>query len=161
MRTQHVEVRRREMSLQVTKALIEQATAKESRTCMIAQAVRTAIPSARNVMVDLATIRFTDAKNRSRYIYLTPHTVQQNLVDFDQGKPVEPFRVRLRLAQVAPATATKNGKTKRKYGRKRVNKDGVIQGGKPLPSAHLNSRNITLKHGGQFKRAYGLRQLQP
>jgi hypothetical protein len=161
MRAQHVEMRRREITLQVTKDLIEQAIAKESRTCMVAQAVKAKISSARNVLVDIQAIRFTDAKNRKRYIYLTPHAVQEKLVDFDQGRPVAPFAVRLRLAQVAESSTTKNGKTTRKHRRSHLSKNGVIHGGKPLASAHLSSRNITLKHGGQFRRAYGLRQLQP
>jgi hypothetical protein len=67
---------------------------------MIAEAVRSAVPDARSVSVDLQTIRFTDAERGLRYVYLTPRIGQMALVDFDQGRLPEPFSMQLRGGQV-------------------------------------------------------------
>lgn len=143
----------------VTKALVEQATKKNSQHCMVADAVKAAVDDAQHVMVDLATIRFTDPKRGKRYVYLTPKIAQQRLVDFDQGRPIEPFGFRLYLAHFTNSSRTRDGKRTEKRGHKRLRADGVIEGGKPPVTAHLS--NITLKSGGLQKREYGLRQLKP
>jgi len=88
----------RVLTISVTQPIIDQAQKRDSGHCMIADAIRTAIPEAKSVSVDLATIRFTDPAKRQRYIYLTPLLAQRALVDFDQGVPAEPFRFQLKKA---------------------------------------------------------------
>lgn len=90
------------LDFMVTPDVIETAIPKDSGHCMIADALKAAIPTARNVSVDLATIRFTDPKTGRRYIYLTPYPAQQALLDFDQGVPPEPFTVKTHAAQIIP-----------------------------------------------------------
>lgn len=70
---------------------------------MIAEAVKNCVPRAKNVSVDLATIRFTDKDTGERYVYQTPAGAQAALVNFDQGNKPEPFKFRLAtLFQIRP-----------------------------------------------------------
>jgi hypothetical protein len=92
------------VSVQVTEPLIDRAEQKDSGHCMIADSIRVALPEAKSVSVDLATIRFTDPKKGQRYIYLTPPSTQRALIQFDQGIHTEPFTFRLvKAAQVVEA----------------------------------------------------------
>ncbi len=85
----------------ITDALIEQAKRRDSGHCMIAEAVKAAVPHARSVSVDLASIRWTDPESALRYTFLTPRVAQLALVQFDQGdENIEPFSFRLRGALV-------------------------------------------------------------
>jgi hypothetical protein len=84
------------VKLAVTDELIAEATKEDSSHCMIADAVRAALPYARGVSVDIQLIRFSDWQNRVRYAYLTPRLAQEALVKFDAGEKVEPFRCELR-----------------------------------------------------------------
>jgi hypothetical protein len=93
------------ITLSVTQELIDTARTRDSNHCMIAEALKAARPDARKIAVDLATIRFTDGKRHCRYTYLTPRTAQVCLVNFDQGRPPEPFQFRLRGAHVTRAGA--------------------------------------------------------
>jgi hypothetical protein len=84
----------------VTKDIIDRSEQRDSSHCMLAEAVKAAVPNAQKVSVDLQTIRFTDPEKRLRYIYLTPRQAQVALILFDQGKHNDPFTVFLRGAQV-------------------------------------------------------------
>jgi hypothetical protein len=85
--------------VQVTAEHIALAVPRNSGHCMIADAVKEAVPDARNVSVDIQTIRFT--RNRRRYVYLTPRPCQVSLLRFDDGEQPEPFRFHLgRPAQI-------------------------------------------------------------
>lgn len=86
------------VKVSVTQAIIDRAERGDSGHCMIADAIRAALPEVTTVSVDLSTIRFTDPAKRQRYIYLTPDIAQQALVDFDQGITNEPFLFRLTKA---------------------------------------------------------------
>lgn len=101
---------RRRVVIDVTPAMIERAEKKDSSHCMIADAVRAAIPEAKSVSVDLVTIRFTDPTKSQRYIYLTPLNAQQALVDFDQGRHTEPFKFVLAKAVQVAASGNQPGK---------------------------------------------------
>jgi hypothetical protein len=85
----------------VSKSQIDDSTRKDSSHCMIAEALKLSVKSAGKpitegtVSVDLQTIRYTDPERGLRYTYLTPRIAQVALVNFDQGRPVEPF---IRLA---------------------------------------------------------------
>jgi len=131
---------------------------------MLAEAVKEAFPGARFVSVDLQTIRFTDPdpKRPYRYTYLTPRRGQVALVDFDQGRGIEPFEVQLRggavtpiryqkkpKAAASPAKSTspvKNGKTT-----KVEEKPSKVAPRKTLlpPRSGANKNNIPEVGGGQ------------
>jgi hypothetical protein len=82
--------------LAVTEELVAGAVQGDSGHCMIAEALKAALPFAKHVSVDIQTIRFSDPSTRARYVYLTPRMAQEALVAFDAGEDVEPFRCELR-----------------------------------------------------------------
>jgi len=73
------------IKVSVTSDVIERAKHADSGHCMIADAIRDAVPGAQAVSVDLASIRFTDPRRGVRYLYLTPPSVQVALLRFDNG----------------------------------------------------------------------------
>jgi hypothetical protein len=74
----------------VSQELIDQSQPKNSRYCMISNAIRKAFPTARWVHTDTQTIEFTP-KSGIRYVYLTPDLVREKLMHFDLGHPLEAF----------------------------------------------------------------------
>jgi len=102
-----------QVTVAVTTDLIEDAARRDSGHCMIAEAVKLAVPGARRVSVDLQTIRFTDPTRDLRFTYLTPRVGQVALVDFDQGDRPEPFGFRLRGGAVSKAGSNPAVKAKR------------------------------------------------
>lgn len=131
-----------EVKVEITEELIERATQRDSRHCMIAEAIQAMRPDYRNIMVDLATIRWTNPRTRRRYVCLTPERAAAALVAFDQGRPVEPFSVRLSPIQSTPTPERKpreggGYETKAARGRKRVRIDGTVEGGRPIRPGHL------------------------
>lgn len=93
--------------LDVTEEVITTAVQRDSSHCVIADALRAAVPNAQRVSVDIQTIRFTDPVSERRYIYLTPALCQMILVDFDQGRRPDPMMIRLG----APSQITRSGST--------------------------------------------------
>lgn len=91
------------LSINVSEDVIRNSERRESSHCMIAEAVKEAVPGARYVSVDVQTIRFTDAERPFRYTYLTPRRAQVALIDFDRGVHAEPFAFRLDGAHVTKA----------------------------------------------------------
>lgn len=92
------------LSVSITPEIIARSTRANSKTCMIAEGIRAAFPTAHTVSVDLQTCRFTDPKRGLRYVYLTPRIAQKALLEFDEGKPpAEPFEVVLANAHVTRA----------------------------------------------------------
>ena len=85
---------------------------------MIAEAIKRAFPKASAVAVDISTCRFSDLSKGLRYVYLTPRTAQDAIVDFDEGLLPQPFKVKLRAPHVSragqgsPRTARRNAKRK-------------------------------------------------
>ncbi len=69
---------------------------------MIAEALTTAHPHFTFVLVDLATIRWSNPKTGKRYVCLTPEVAARELVRFDQGEPITPFSFGLKPIQVTP-----------------------------------------------------------
>lgn len=89
-----------QLNFMVTEEIIATAVPKDSGRCMISDSLKAAMPQARGVESDLATIRFTDQRNGRRYIYLTPIPAQVALLDFDKGERPEPFRIQANAAQI-------------------------------------------------------------
>jgi hypothetical protein len=168
--------------VKVTRELIERATQRDSRHCMIAEAIKAASPRYLNISVDLQTIRYTDPRTKKRYTCLTPPVAGHALVEFDQGRPVEPFAITLKPVHVVASSA--GGKQAGKGVRTRSatpevrslgGSNVVVEGGPSLPAGHLGGTtssgrrrpgdlqdtpegNVQLS-GGRY-RQYGLRQLR-
>jgi hypothetical protein len=100
-----------QLNFDVTREQIATAIPRDSGHCMIADALAAAIPQARFISVDLATIRFTDLAAGWRYIYLTPYVAQQALLAFDQGDEVQPFRIRTSAAQMVATGTARRART--------------------------------------------------
>lgn len=122
------------LQINVTAELIEAATPKDSKHCMISDAVKIAFPDASAISTDLATIRFTDPKKHLRYTYLTPRVAQGCLINFDQERRPEPFSFLLRGAQV-----TKSGRIWRSHEKK-----------ESTPAQKLQRQNALVKAQNQF-----------
>jgi hypothetical protein len=168
--------------VKITRELIERATQRDSRHCMIAEAIKAANPRYLNISVDLQTIRYTDPRTKKRYTCLTPPVAGHALVEFDQGRPVEPFAIALKPVHVVASSA--GGKQSGKGVRTRAatpqvrpvgGSSVVVEGGPSLPAGHLGGSpssgdkrpgelhdtsegNVQLS-GGRY-RQYGLRQLR-
>lgn len=89
--------------LAITEEIIGDAVERDSSHCLWAEAVKAAYPDAKNVSVDLQTIRFSDLEKGLRYTYLTPRVAQVALVNFDQGMKPAPHQCVLRNGQVTRA----------------------------------------------------------
>ena len=101
----------RRLAFDVPADVIADATQANSANCMIAVALKRALPHAQAVSVDLATIRYTDKERRERFIYLTPPTAQAALLLYDAGGQPEPFSVRANVAQIVPMNRGRKVKT--------------------------------------------------
>jgi hypothetical protein len=69
---------------------------------ILVEAVRAARPEARNVAVDLGTIRWTDPKTGERVAFATPATVRDVLLGLPRGAAPVPFRFILGRAAPMP-----------------------------------------------------------
>ncbi len=167
------------LQLHITQEIIDAAQVRDSNHCMIAEAIKAARPEAKNISVDLATIRFTDPNKRVRFTYLTPRVAQVCLVNFDQARPAVPFSFQIRSGQVTRAGANRtqqlqrvmseSEKAKRSAGGHRLNQlmrntkivkrqTGHVAdrvGGK-TPPLQQTKDNVPFSR----RRAYGLRALE-
>ena len=141
--------------IEVTEELISRSTRASSSHCMIADAIKAAIPGAARVMVDLQTIRFTDRKRGERRIYFTPPLCQQQLLRFDQGTEIEAWSFRLPTTPAQVVPKTKNAEAVPTEKTLVMPKEGrrtppVVKGGRSLPRSVLGS------HKGS-RRVFGIR----
>jgi hypothetical protein len=78
---------------------------------MIAEAIQQAFPEAKNISVDLATIRWSDRAKALRYIYLTPRVAQEAIIKFDQGLlPNGPFSFKLNAVNITSSNIRANNR---------------------------------------------------
>jgi hypothetical protein len=166
-------------TIHITPEQIERATQRDSRHCMIAEAIRQQYPTAQKILVDLQTIRWSDVRRGKRYVFLTPERAARALVAFDHGDDIEPFSFAMRPMQITPTVKYKRGidgqlefladgvtpKSDRRRGRKRLSADGrTVRGGKPPATAPLANAdysalsNVKLSRGTY--RQYGRRLLR-
>jgi hypothetical protein len=101
-RTRNAHLTSPKVKIEVTQEIIDESCQRDSSHCMVAEALKAAVPRAQYISVDLATIRFTDVEAGMRYIYLTPRRVQQEILNFDQGEKSEPFNFRIQGAHILP-----------------------------------------------------------
>lgn len=154
-------------TLKVDAETIAESCERDSSHCMIAESVRVSFPNAKRISVDLQTIRFSDADKGLRYTYLTPRTAQIALIDFDQGRPPEPFEVRLSGGMVTRAGTLPHVQQARATKRK-GNPDGLAKARLVSPTtAHKIANSVPNRVGGKTPplarfariRAFGLRGL--
>jgi hypothetical protein len=92
---------------------LNDAMARNSSHCATAEAIKEQVPEARFIAVDLQTIRWSDPKRGLRYVFLTPHAIQSDvIVPFDQGERqnCKPVTVRMK-----PAFVTKCGRKSQRH----------------------------------------------
>lgn len=129
----------RRLQFPVTKDHIASSRQANSSHCAIATALKEAYPNLKFVSVDLQTIRATDGERGERYVWFTPRPCQRLIIDFDQGKEVNPIdAVRLQYGQVIqsgrPETKKRRG---RKHARRELKRVGnalpIVRGGATPP----------------------------
>ena len=86
---------------------IDKACKQDKRHCVIALAIKRKlhqmkIDCGHTVEVDLATIRFSDRANYTRYTFLQPPQGQVQLARFDRGEKIEPFELKLSRPMTGP-----------------------------------------------------------
>lgn len=144
------------ISVHVSQKVINEAVARNSNHCMVAEAIKEKYPELRYVSVDIQTIRATDRAKRERYVWLTPRSVQVPIIKFDAGIRPQPFGFQCREGQVIESgrgndrARTRRAKLRpaaKSGGNNRRRVPGIV-GGKTPP------RSV-----GQ-RRAYGLRKLE-
>lgn len=126
----------RSIRLHVDQHHIDNAEVKNSHHCMIADALREAIPEARFISVDLQSIRFSvfdETRYREervgiRYFYFTPTIAQVALLKFDQGKKLRAFEFTMRQGITKWIRWTqKKDKIKRSHQKKGTAKHRVVK----------------------------------
>jgi hypothetical protein len=122
-----------DMKVTITPELVERAVQRDSRHCMIAEAIKEQNPHFKFILVDLATIRWTNPRTGKRYLCLTPPPAATALIAFDQGGAIDPFAFTLKPIQTTPTR--KSGKPR--GGKKLDPRQMTISGGVPLPTGHL------------------------
>jgi hypothetical protein len=140
----------RQIKINVGTLDIATAEKKDSRFCMIAEAIRRDYPQLRNVQVDTQAIRVTDRQAREQLTFMTPLQVQVAIVQFDEGDSLEPFTATLREPRVRQISkATKNGVEVVKT---RGSKPGVTKASKPANAYRLGRLRVHgLKAVGRAK----------
>jgi hypothetical protein len=128
--------------ISVTDDHIKRGKMADSTHCMIAEAIKSAVPGAKRVAVDLQTVRFSDARRPLRYVYLTPPACQDALIQFDQGVLPRPFEFKLRGAHVLAAGSRRLAEPRTRHERSARTRDR--RAARRLRKARIVSRNRTL-----------------
>jgi hypothetical protein len=84
----------------VPEEIIKKSKRENSRHCMVADAIRRAVPEAYSVDVTAESIRFNVGE--TRYYFTTPSRVAQNIAMYDEGRQVHPFKFTLQNGYTAP-----------------------------------------------------------
>ena len=126
----------RSIRLHVDQHHIDNAEVKNSHHCMIADALREAIPEARFISVDLQSIRFSvfdenrfrEERVGVRYFYFTPTIAQVALLKFDQGKKLRGFDFTMRSGTTKLIRWNKKkDKVKRSHAKKGTAKHRIVK----------------------------------
>jgi hypothetical protein len=83
----------KQVTVTVTAEIIDAAERDSTGRCMVTNAIKASVPGVSRVESDMQTLRFT--RDGERETYFTPWDVQNALVRFDGGDPIEPFSFRL------------------------------------------------------------------
>lgn len=139
--------------VEVTQKRIEAGVKRNSNHCMIAEAVKDSRPELSHIAVDIQTIRATNPKKRERYVWLTPRSVQEMIINFDRGVKPRPFSFRCTEGQTTRSGARHNYDNEKKQKKMRAGRHGKTNmpervGGKTPP------------HSVGQRRSFGLRSLK-
>lgn len=136
--------------IKVDQETIDEAVERNSNSCMVSNAIKKAYPNLKYVGGDIQTFRASDPAKGERYIWLTPKSIQQMIVDFDAGKRPRPFSFYFRDGQVIEAkSSTKGVKRPRKATKARLR---TARGG--------NRRTVPERVGGKAPpKAIGSRRM--
>jgi len=148
--------------IKVPQDIIETSTQKDSSHCMIAEALARAVPRAKYISVDLATIRFSDPEAGVRYVYLTPRKAQEALLAFDQGERPKPFQIYLEGAHVLPTGNARKARAKLEPRQRGAGTPPVRVGGLAPPIGPLASSGNPNRSGNPAvgrRREFGLRAI--
>lgn len=83
----------------VSQEMVADSVQRSSSHCMVAEAIKKKFPHFTHVGVDIQTIRASDGVKGQRYIWMTPRSIQQMIVDFDRGKKPKPFSFTASIGQ--------------------------------------------------------------
>lgn len=103
----------RHLQLEVTQEIIENATRRNSTACVLADALKIAIPGGVRPLVDLQTMSITVPAKGVRYHWLTPRSAQRLLINFDQGAALGEESVRLTQGWATPITPNSSVRRRR------------------------------------------------
>lgn len=123
------------LKLTIPQDQYERSVQSNSGGCLVADAIKRQFPEMTNVVVDMATIRFSDRKRGVRYTYLTPEEAQHVLLAYDQGwtNPFNEVTIK-RAVVITPIVRAKKGPssiaatTKRRATRKKELEAKVAKG---------------------------------
>lgn len=142
----------RSIRLHIDQHHIDNAEVRNSHHCMIADALRDAIPEAKFISVDLQSIRFSlfdenryrEERVGTRYFYFTPTIAQVALLKFDQGKKLRPFEFTMRsgISKWIRWHEKKN-KVKRSHARKGTAKHRVVKKERQFGIRMFKDANVT------------------
>ena len=96
----------------VTQEDIDKARRNHSSRCVVATAIKRAVPAANHVKVDMQTIRWTTPNER--VVYVTPGSVMDYIINFDAGDEIKPFTFRLLSEQKATIPAVRRNQAAKK-----------------------------------------------
>jgi len=148
------------LTIKITQKIIDNAIAKHSGACIIADAIKDTLPWAKIVEADLAALRFTDLEKGIRYFYLTPTKAQQMIINFDQGIKPQPCSLKLKgedcVIKKVEEHSEKQKEGKRKYNKSYVKRE--IVNTETTPVIMTNARGIPRVPNSR-RRQFGLRRL--
>lgn len=84
------------LELKITQEIIDRSVRRDSTACVLADALKIAMPGGVRPLVDLQTIAISVPEKGLRYHWLTPRAAQKILLNFDQGAELTPTVVKLR-----------------------------------------------------------------
>lgn len=142
------------IKVHVTKEDVTNGITGDSTRCMIADAIKRAVPKATRVAVDVQTCRFSDLEKGHRYVYLTPYSAQLALMQFDEGQRPDAFSFLLKNAHVTRAgvsAVTKETRKKSAEKNKKRNKGNPAQtpARAALSASHSRSGSVPRRVGGR------------
>ena len=142
--------------ISVNRGHITDSVKRSSSHCMIADAIKKAVPEASHVSVDLQTVRWTDQERGERYTYLTPRSGQTALIKFDQGaEDILPFKFKLYAGQTTRSARrqqrTKTQQKRDKSQKARLRKSASsgnqeVVGGRTPPGGALKRRTFGIRN---------------
>lgn len=98
------------ITVNLTQSDIDKALKNHSSRCVVATAIKRAVPNAKRVEVDMQTIRWSaedEEGNNERVVYVTPMSVMDYIVAFDAGDELLPFNFYLFADRKATIPAIK------------------------------------------------------